>query len=82
MGLSKQDRAVVSAALLNAPDRIAAALQLATRYGGIDGAYHKMWVIDQMVRALAGTDYETWVRVTKAGADGPNTYDWNTGVAP
>ncbi|SON55798.1 hypothetical protein HDIA_2257 [Hartmannibacter diazotrophicus] len=28
------------------------ALQMAIRYGGIDGDRHKAWVIDQMVRAL------------------------------
>lgn len=28
------------------------ALDIATRYAGIDGARHKMWVIDQMIRAL------------------------------
>lgn len=30
------------------------ALYIACRYGGVDGAHHKMWVIDQMVRALVG----------------------------
>lgn len=35
-------------------DAIARALDIARRYGGIDGAHHKMWVIDQMVRALTG----------------------------
>lgn len=28
------------------------AVQIATRYGMDDGAHHKMWVIDQMLRAL------------------------------
>lgn len=28
------------------------ALEYAYRYGQIDGAHHKQWVIDQMVRAL------------------------------
>lgn len=32
--------------------RIAKALEFADCYGGIDGDHHKMWVIDQMVRAL------------------------------
>lgn len=35
-------------------DRIKKALDLAVTYGGIDGAHHKTWVIDQMVRALTG----------------------------
>ncbi len=30
------------------------ALQIAAECGGIDGAHHKQWVIDQMVRALTG----------------------------
>lgn len=35
-------------------ERIQKALDFAIRYGGIDGAHHKDWVIDQMVRALTG----------------------------
>lgn len=30
------------------------ALELAVKYGGIDGDHHKAWVIDQMVRRLTG----------------------------
>ncbi len=33
---------------------VKAALEMAIRYGGTDGAHHKAWVIDQMVRALTG----------------------------
>lgn len=35
-------------------ERIESALSIALSYGGIDGGHHKMWVIDQMVRALTG----------------------------
>jgi hypothetical protein len=35
-------------------ERIERALDFAVRYGQIDGDHHKMWVIDQMVRALTG----------------------------
>lgn len=35
-------------------ERITKALEFANIYGGIDGGHHKMWVIDQMVRALTG----------------------------
>jgi hypothetical protein len=38
-------------------DKIAAALDIANRYGGIDGDHHRAWVIDQMVRALTGDGY-------------------------
>lgn len=58
------------------------ALEIARSYGGIDGDHHKMWVIDQMVRALTGEDYELFVKKSKAGEDGPNTYDWDEGIAP
>jgi hypothetical protein len=35
-------------------ERIAKALEFPNQYGYIDGAHHKQWVIDQMVRALTG----------------------------
>lgn len=38
--------------------RMARALYYADRYGYIDGAHHKQWVIDQMVRSLTGCPYE------------------------
>lgn len=63
-------------------DRIDAALEVARRYGSIDGAHHKAWVIDQMVRALTGDRYEAWAREQRAGEDGPDTYEWNEGIAP
>jgi hypothetical protein len=74
--------------------RIDAALNFALRYGNIDGAHHKTWVIDQMVRALTGCqmnahgyqleskEYLAWVNEACNGKDGPDTYDWNEGVAP
>lgn len=40
-------------------ERIQKALEYAIKYGGIDGAHHKDWVIDQMVRALTGCSMET-----------------------
>ena len=38
---------------MKAKKRIAKALEKA-RYGGEDGAHHKQWVIDQMLRELTG----------------------------
>lgn len=87
-------------------DRIEKALAFAVAYGGIDGAHHKDWVIDQMVRALTGcpveehtipladgtlhvyhdqgesANYKTLVAEACDGSDGPNTYTWETGIAP
>ena len=58
------------------------ALETACRYGGTDEAHHKTWVIDQMVRALAGEDYNLVVTEMKAGEGGPETYKWDEGIAP
>ena len=58
------------------------ALELAFNYGGIDGAHHKQWVIDQMVRVLAREKYEELIKKYKYGEDGPETHSWDTGIAP
>ena len=63
-------------------ERCTEALIIVMRFGGIDGVHHKTWVIDQMVRALLGDQYETWVREHNAGYDGPDTYAWEEGIAP
>lgn len=35
-------------------EAIAKALEIAEESGQVDGGHHKMWVIDQMIRALTG----------------------------
>ena len=62
--------------------RMNKALEVAQNYGGIDGAHHKTWVIDQMVRALCGNSYAEFVAAVCAGEDGPQTYEWDEGIAP
>lgn len=78
--------------------RIALALEYIYRYGSIDGGHHKQWVLDQAVRALTGCptidgvgtdgdlgesdEYRAWVQAAKAGEYGPDSYDWDTGIAP
>lgn len=54
------------------------ALMFAMSYGQDDGAHHKMWVIDQMVRAITGDAYEAMIKFYEE--DGK--YEWDTGVAP
>lgn len=61
--------------------RIFKALNIIKRFGGIGGAHHKQWVLDQVVRALA-KDYEAWLKAYKAGEDGANTYEWDKGITP
>jgi hypothetical protein len=63
-------------------ERILKAIELAVRFGGIDGDHHKAWVIDQIVRQLAGADYERVVEEVCNGEDGPNTYTWEVGIPP
>ncbi|PIE13802.1 MAG: hypothetical protein CSA70_03545 [Rhodobacterales bacterium] len=66
-----------------AEERITDALNQAEA-GQFDGAQHKMWVIDQMVRALCGSPaaYAEWIAQYKQGVDGPETYEWDAGTAP
>jgi len=64
--------------------RIEAALAIIQCYGCDDGPHNKQWVLDQVVRQLVSSpeDYKQWVAETKAGEDGPDTYEWDEGVAP
>jgi hypothetical protein len=64
----------------NAITRIDKAIEIAVSYGGIDGAHHKDWVIDQVVRALAGGEYDRIIAKARDGEDGPET--WDCGIAP
>lgn len=61
--------------------RVTKALDMATN-GSFDGGHHKMWVIDQIVRILAGDDYGEWVAEFCDGEDGPSTYEWDVGIPP
>lgn len=73
----KKDRKI-----MNDKEKIEKALAIAISYGGIGGDHHKAWVIDQMVRVLSGKYYKSFVKSACAGEDGPNTYEWNEGIAP
>lgn len=63
-------------------ERVDAAIALAVKHGGTYGAHHKAWVIDQMVRFLTWDHYERVVANAKHGEDGPETYEWDCGIAP
>lgn len=54
------------------------ALDIADRFAQIDGDYHRLWVIDQMIRVLLGDKYEEWVKEYEV----PGEYTWDTGIAP
>lgn len=59
-------------------DRIDAACEIAYRYGQTDGAHHKMWVVDQMLRLLLGESYPDWI----IAATNDGTEEWDVGIAP
>ena len=68
-------------------EKINKALEIAWRFSQIDGAWHKAWVIDQMVRALCG-DEETYKMLINAYTE-PfmicgelDHYNWDEGIAP
>lgn len=55
-------------AAVDSPERrIARALEIGFTYSQVDGAHHKDWAIDQMVRALCGAEIER-VDVEKANS--------------
>jgi len=62
--------------------KIKEAIELIVRHGWIDGSHHKDWVMDQVVRKLAGDCYDKLVADECAGEDGPDTYSWECGIAP
>jgi hypothetical protein len=65
-----------------AESKIKKAIDIALRHGQTDGDHHKAWVIDQVLRALTGDSYPQVIRDACAGEDGPETYSWETGIAP
>lgn len=72
----------IQTAMRSVPGPRQQAIDLAIRYGQIDGAHHKAWVIDQMVRLLLAKDYARVIKESCAGEDGPDTYGWDVGIAP
>jgi hypothetical protein len=57
-----------------AAHRVFLALLMATEHGTTDGAHHKMWVIDQVVRILYGPHAYRLFRL--------NNPNWDEGIQP
>lgn len=51
---------------MNNEEKIKKAVDIAIQYGGFDGAHHKTWVIDQVLRALLGEQYEPVIAASLA----------------
>ena len=47
-------------------------------YGGIEGEHHKQWVLDQVLRQLAGAAYPLLIERYARDQGVP----WDTGIAP
>ena len=54
------------------------ALEIAFRFGQIEGDHHKAWVIDQMIRSLLRDRYYEWVEDYEDNGN----YVWDVGIAP
>ena len=63
-------------------EKIERAIEVGIAYGDTDGAHHKMWVIDQMLRILAGSMYNDLIKEYCNGQDGEDTYSHDCGIAP
>lgn len=56
--------------------------ELIEKYGEIDGAHHKQWVLTEIIKLLV-PDFDAWNVEMQAGEDGPETYSpWDEGIAP
>ncbi|UIN19231.1 hypothetical protein [Yersinia ruckeri] len=51
-------------------------IEIAGQYGGADNIHHLQWLLDQMVRGLAGEGYRQFV------TDVGDIYQWEVGIAP
>ena len=59
-------------------------VELITQYGGIDGAHHKQWLLDQTLRTLLGDSYNSWREAYDNHTDenGEIYGEWDEGIAP
>lgn len=66
---------------LSLAERAERAARVAHRFGMIDGAHHKQWVIDQMLREMLGEEgYGAWLAEMNSFV--PEYLPWDPGIAP
>lgn len=62
-----------------ASETVDKAVKIISDWGQIDGAHHKMWVLDMALRALLGPEaYEEFVKDYEEDGE----YHWDKGRAP
>ena len=59
-------------------EQISNVMDLISKYGSIDGAHHKQWLIDQIARVLLQDDYTGWA----SGDEETGEQSWDEGIAP
>jgi hypothetical protein len=61
-------------------EQIEKSIDLILKYGMIDGAHHKQWILDQILRILIE---EPWYEVRMSKYNSNEDYDeWDIGIAP
>lgn len=71
----------VPVALLAKNSNIAVAVDLIVSYSQIDGAHHKAWVLDQVLRCLV-SDKEYNEIINMVDPEYGEPYGWDEGIAP
>lgn len=59
--------------------RIKKTVETILKYGMIDGAHHKQWILDEALRTLLGDKY--YKKIEEYNKD-KSSEDWDIGVAP
>lgn len=62
-------------------DTAATALMIASKYAMVESESHKAWVIDQMIRALTGSQYEAFINHSCERNNKENG-EWDEGSVP
>lgn len=79
----ERDMTEIERHIMDLNKKITGAMIMAEEFGSIDGADHKAWVIDQMIRCLTGDYYEGWVTQVCSGPERESAlYQCNVGIAP
>lgn len=64
-------------------EKLSEIMDIAELCGGVDGSHHKQWGLDQIIRIITGPEgYGRWLEGYKHGEYGPETYEWDEGIAP
>lgn len=66
-------------------EKVRDALNILWENGQVEGAHHKTWVIDQLLRALTddgGPKYDGWAHEWEHPWNEDVDYRWERGIAP